>query len=227
MTSSAFATPASLAQQLHYPSRRPKAPHPWRCALGRRALGVDYGLARTGLAVSVGIAPRPLLRIDARDATTAASLVAAAARENLADEIVLGLPLNAAGERGEQAEKTLLFARKLAQAAPRLPLLLLDERFTSQEADAVLAHLDPETRRALRDSAAAASLLERYFAEGDDVRPTRFYDPPPVEVGSRSVREGRASYGEWKAAAVKAAAEQAAAMPSVKGRRRKRKGKKR
>lgn len=201
--------------------------HACHCALGRRALGVDYGLARIGLAVSVGVAPRPLPRVESRDAAAAAGLVATAARENLADEIVLGLPLNAAGERGEQAERTLAFAEKLARAAPRLPLMLLDERFTSQEADAVLVHLDQDTRRALRDSAAAAALLERYFSEGGEARPTRFYDPPAEAARVESGREEGVSYAEWKKAAVQAAAEQAAAMPAAKRGRRKWKGKKR
>eukprot|EP00171_Calliarthron_tuberculosum_P014932 IDg14932t1 len=124
-------TPAFLPVPVLTHRRRPASFVVTRCALGRRALGVDYGLARVGLAVSVGVAPRLLPRVDEDSAFAAAKAVAAAARDHLAEEIVLGLPLNSSGERGDQAKLTLAFAALLAEAAPHLPLLLLDERFTS------------------------------------------------------------------------------------------------
>ncbi len=201
-----------------------------RCALGKRALGVDYGLSRVGLAVSVGISPRPLARVETRDVCAAVEAVVAAARENLADEIVLGLPLNASGGRGEQAERTLAFATQLARASPTTRLLLVDERFTSQEADELLEGKPREERLAMRDSVAAAAILDRYFSERGEAAAEVFYEPErmwPVRGGVRA-GEGcvqRQSFAEWKREKMQAAVEQEAELGGGKPVRRKRKGK--
>lgn len=198
-----------------------------RCALGRRALGVDYGLKRVGLAVSVGVAPRLLNRLDEQDATIAAKAVAAAANDHLAEEIVLGLPLNSAGEQGDQAERTLAFAKLVTQAAPHLPLVLLDERFTSAEADVLLQGRSPEERVALRDSVAAAGILERYFAPAGEALPIPFHTPAPSQQKPVSSKGGASqiSFKEWREQRMLEARVQSEVMGLAKKGKRKRKGK--
>lgn len=183
-------------------------------------MGVDYGLSRIGLAISVGIAPRLIPRLDERDATRAARGVAKVAREHLAEEIVLGLPLNSAGEQGEQAKVTIIFAKLVCEEAPHLPLLLLDERFTSAQADYMLASVKPEERAFLRDSVSAACLLQRYFADGGgEVKPYLFHTPIIRRREGRGETREVPSYREWRAQRMKRAQEDAATM------RKKKKGK--
>ena len=121
-------------------------------------LALDYGSARTGVAVSdpTGTVARPLQVVE-RAATPAglATIIELARRES-AERIVVGLPVTLRGELGPQAEETERFVAAL-RAATRLPVETFDERFTTRlarryEADA------PE------DSVAAAHLLTGYLS---------------------------------------------------------------
>jgi putative Holliday junction resolvase len=116
-----------------------------------KVVGLDYGAARTGVAVSdpTGTVARPLTTV--RHATTDAGFnelltVIDSAEAQL---IVVGMPLTLRGEHGEQARETEAFVDRL-RAACRLPVETYDERFTS-----VLADGD--------DAKAAAHLLNDYL----------------------------------------------------------------
>ena len=117
-----------------------------------KVLALDYGSARTGVAVSdpTGTIARPIGVVER--AGTDAGL--ARLRELIAEEeperVVVGLPLTLRGERGEQAQETERFAESL-RGALDVPVELFDERFTS-----VLADGD--------DARAAAHLLTTYLA---------------------------------------------------------------
>ena len=108
--------------------------------VGTRTLGVDFGLRRTGLALSSGFAPLPLRVVPCEGDSgpdgraDAAREVARAAAGEGAAQIVLGMPLNSTGGEGEQATVTREFARVLAAAAAPLPVFLWDERFSTFEA---------------------------------------------------------------------------------------------
>ena len=99
------------------------SPPPDPGGVGTRTLGVDFGLRRCGLAVSAGFAPLPLriLPCDDADAERAfedlARRVSSVASGEGARQIVVGMPFNAAGEEGEQANVTRTFVGTLAQAA--------------------------------------------------------------------------------------------------------------
>ena len=116
-----------------------------------KVLALDYGSARTGVAVSdpTGTIARPLGVVER--AATDAGL--ARLRELIAEEqperVVVGLPLTLRGEHGEQAQETERFVDALRDAV-EVPVELFDERFTS-----VLAGGD--------DARAAAHLLSTYL----------------------------------------------------------------
>ena len=138
--------------------------------VGTRTLGVDFGLRRTGLALSSGFAPLPLRVVpcegDSADGRVdAAREVARAAAGEGAAQIVLGMPLNSTGGEGEQATVTREFARVLAAAAAPLPVFLWDERFSTFEARGRAA-----TATHGVDAVAAAVILEEFFDADCDAR---------------------------------------------------------
>ena len=119
-----------------------------------RVLGLDYGAARTGVAISdpTGTLARPL-RVVRRAATDEGlKELAALVRSEAVDRVVVGLPLTLRGERGEQAEETERFAEAL-EAALDVPVERYDERFTT-----TLAGPGPD-----EDARAAAHLLTSYL----------------------------------------------------------------
>jgi putative Holliday junction resolvase len=122
-----------------------------------RILALDFGAARTGVAVSdeTGTIARPLGVVE-RAATPAglASIGELVAREE-AERVVVGLPLTLRGERGSQAEETEAFVRALRKAI-QVPVETYDERFTT-----TLASKDGG--EAPEDARAAAHLLESYL----------------------------------------------------------------
>ena len=117
-----------------------------------KVLALDFGSARTGVAVSdpTGTVARPLTTVE-RAATDAgfAKLLAVIAAEG-PELVVVGMPLTLRGEHGEQARETDAFVERL-RAAVELPVETYDERFTS-----VLADGD--------DARAAAHLLSSYLS---------------------------------------------------------------
>jgi putative holliday junction resolvase len=97
-----------------------------------KVLALDYGAARTGVAVSdpTGTLARPL-RIVARAASEAGMKeLAELVRGEDVERVVVGLPLTLRGERGEQAEETERFAEAL-EAILDVPVERFDERFTT------------------------------------------------------------------------------------------------
>ena len=116
-----------------------------------KVLALDYGAARTGVAVSdpTGTVARPVTIVE-RAATDDgfAKLLAVIAAET-PELVVVGMPLTLRGEQGEQARETDAFVTRL-RAALEPPVQTYDERFTS-----VLAGGD--------DARAAAHLLSSYL----------------------------------------------------------------
>ena len=125
-----------------------------------KIVAVDYGSARTGVAVSdpTGTLARPIGVIE-RAGTQAGleSLVELIASEG-AERVVVGMPLTLRGEVGEQARETGRFVDQLRQAVD-VPVEGFDERFTTD-----LAEQDPGNRNLPPDARAAAHLLTSYLA---------------------------------------------------------------
>ena len=141
-----------------------------------RALGIDYGERRIGLALSdaTGLLASPWKKI-ANDAnvTVAARRLADEVRALQADErglgaIVIGLPRRLDGAPNDQTARVQQLAQLLA-AQVGIPVALQDERLTSHEADTLLAarERDWRKRKDQLDAMAAALILQDFL----DTRP--------------------------------------------------------
>jgi putative Holliday junction resolvase len=142
-----------------------------------RVLGCDYGTRRTGVAISDPGAciAFPLPTVEANTLAEAARRVAGLAAEREAAEIVVGMPLNSRGERGEQAGLTEKFVEALRSLFPG-PVREWDERLTTAQSLRALAEMgeEPSARKGRVDQVAATLLLQSYL---DSRRPQR--DNPP------------------------------------------------
>jgi putative Holliday junction resolvase len=127
-----------------------------------RVIGVDHGLRRVGLAVGdeeTGMAfPRETVPI----ATATERIRELAAAEGAA-LVVIGLPLNMDSTEGDQAANARRFGVQLA--ALGLVVTYADERLTTWDAEERARAADRPIDRNSIDSAAAALILEQYFAD--------------------------------------------------------------
>lgn len=134
---------------------------------GVRALGVDPGSKRIGIAVSdlSGTIASPLLVLK-RSKSRQHDLheLARIAREEEAEVIVVGLPLNMDGSHGPAAKAAVAEARRLATVVG-VPVELHDERLTTVTADRdmMAAGLDAVERRQVVDKVAAAIMLQSWL----------------------------------------------------------------
>jgi putative holliday junction resolvase len=130
-----------------------------------KVLALDYGSARTGVAVSdpTGTVARPLEVVERADGDVGLARVLELARREGVERIVVGLPVTLRGERGAQAEETARFLERL-RAATDLPVESFDERFTTALARSADA-------RAPEDAVAAAHLLTGYLQWKSSARP--------------------------------------------------------
>jgi putative Holliday junction resolvase len=122
-----------------------------------KVLALDYGSARTGVAVSdpTGTVARPLGVVERAASDDGIARLVELAREEDVERIVVGLPMTLRGEHGAQAEETDRFV-ELLRAAVDLPVESFDERFTTKLAEA-------GESRAEQDAVAAAHLLSSYL----------------------------------------------------------------
>jgi len=121
-----------------------------------KVIAVDYGSARTGVAVSdpTGTIARPLGVVERAGGEAGLRRLAELIRAEGAERVVVGLPLTLRGERGEQARETETFLEAL-RAAVDVPVESFDERFTTRLAQQ--SGDEPE------DARAAAHLLSSYL----------------------------------------------------------------
>ena len=122
-----------------------------------KVLALDYGRARTGVAVSdpTGTIARPLCVVEEAASGDGLARLAALIGEYEVDRIVVGLPLTLRGERGEQARETERLIDALSDVT-NIPVFAFDERFTTDLAEQTPADA-PE------DARAAAHLLSGYL----------------------------------------------------------------
>lgn len=131
-----------------------------------RTMAVDYGDARTGIAVSdlTGMICGEAFTIEEWNAERLSKRIADEARSRDVGTIVLGLPKNMDGTEGERAQKSRAF-KTMLEADTGLPVILWDERRTSVEAHAIL-HANGKKEKKHRktvDAVAASLILEGYL----------------------------------------------------------------
>ncbi|MFN8186747.1 MAG: Holliday junction resolvase RuvX [Gaiellales bacterium] len=125
-----------------------------------KVLALDYGSARTGVAVSdsTGTIVRPLEVVKRASSRAGLRRIAELVAAEHAERIVVGLPLTPRGEHGVQARETEEFVSVL-RAVTEVPVDTYDERFTTRLA----ARPDGPRRDAPEDAVAAAHLLSDYL----------------------------------------------------------------
>ena len=127
-------------------------------------LALDFGSARTGVAVSdpTGTIARPLGVVERAATPDGLKRLAELIEAEAPERVVVGLPLTLRGERGEQALETERFVEQLRLATGR-PVETFDERFTTD-----LAAQTPSATS--EDARAAAHLLTSYLTWSSGVR---------------------------------------------------------
>lgn len=132
-----------------------------------RVLAVDFGDARTGVAISdllCSIVGSTTV-IHSRNTEKTLQELQRLVMENQVGEIVMGLPKNMDGTEGSRADLCRAFAGRL-EAATGLPVKLWDERRTTVEAHNILSqhNYHGKKRKNTVDAVAASLILEGYLA---------------------------------------------------------------
>jgi putative Holliday junction resolvase len=124
-----------------------------------KVMALDFGRARTGVAVSdpTGTLARPLCVVEGAATEGGLARVSALIASEGAECVVVGLPLTLRGERGEQARETQEFVAALIDVTD-VPVETFDERFTTD-----LAEQTTGKAAADEDARAAAHLLTSYL----------------------------------------------------------------
>ena len=133
-----------------------------------RKLGIDYGDARVGIAItdSLNITVQGLETIQRKDSD---KIVLKRLDEILAqyevDTLVVGMPLNLKGEKTVRAEKTEQFIHKLKCKYNKMNIETIDERLTTVAAHKTMNFLDinKNKKRGIVDTISAVYILEMYI----------------------------------------------------------------
>jgi putative Holliday junction resolvase len=135
-----------------------------------RVMALDYGERSVGVAISdeLRLTARPLTTIR-REKWKRAQLIDRIRQlvsENEIATLVVGLPLNMDGSRGEAVERVESFISDLRRSVS-IPIVTVDERLTSREADRILREMGVglRERRARSDEYAASLILQDYIDE--------------------------------------------------------------
>ena len=132
----------------------------------KRIMGIDYGDARTGVALSdllctlVGSSKV----IPSRNQQKSVADIVRICKEQEVGTIVVGLPRNMDGSEGPRAELCRGFAEVLKEATG-LPIVMWDERRTTVEAHNILSqhNYHGQKRKNTVDAVAASLILEGYL----------------------------------------------------------------
>ena len=132
-----------------------------------RIMGIDYGDARTGVAISdllCSIVGTTYV-VPSRNTEKAVADIVKLAKANDVGKIVVGLPKNMDGTEGPRAELCRGFAQTLREATG-LEVDMWDERRTTVEAHSILSqhNYHGKKRKNTVDAVAASLILEGYLA---------------------------------------------------------------
>ena len=131
-----------------------------------KIMGIDYGDARTGIAISdlmCSIVGSTCV-VPSRNTEKAIADIVKLCKDNMVGEIVVGLPRNMDGTEGARAELCREFAAKVGEATG-LPIHMWDERRTTVEAHNILSqhNYHGQKRKNTVDAVAASLILEGYL----------------------------------------------------------------
>lgn len=131
-----------------------------------RVISVDYGTKSIGLAIcdELQLTVRPLTTIRHPELNQAAERIGKLAEEYEAETLVVGLPLNMDGSRCQAVANVDKFIADL-QPHISIPVVTIDERLTSFEADQILREMGVslKERKAKSDEYAAVLILQDYL----------------------------------------------------------------
>ena len=132
-----------------------------------KIMGIDYGDARTGVAISdllCSIVGSTCV-VPSRNREKAVADIVRLCKDNMVGEIVVGLPRNMDGTEGARAQLCREFAEVLKEATG-LPVAMWDERRTTVEAHNILSqhNYHGKKRKKTVDAVAASLILEGYLA---------------------------------------------------------------
>ena len=133
----------------------------------QKIMGIDYGDARTGVAISdllCSIVGSTYV-VPSRNTEKAIADIVKLCKDNMVGEIVVGLPKNMDGTEGARAQLCREFAQRLEDVTG-LPVKLWDERRTTVEAHNILSqhNYHGKKRKDTVDAVAASLILEGYLA---------------------------------------------------------------
>ena len=133
-----------------------------------RILGIDYGLARTGLAITdeLGITAQGLETItsNGNDKIILKRLAEILEAYDI-NTFVVGNPLNMDGSKSKRSEETEVFIHKLKSRFNKIEIILIDERLTTVEAHKTMNFLNisGKKKKNIVDTIAAVYILENYI----------------------------------------------------------------
>ncbi len=132
-----------------------------------KALGIDLGAARVGLALSddLGMLAHPLETVKVKSLGALLEHITRIIEREKVDTTVVGLPRNMDGSHGPAAAKAKEFGEKLRAAAPGCEVRYWDERMTSVAAQKALHEmgLNVKKSRPVIDQVAAQMILQGYL----------------------------------------------------------------
>lgn len=135
-----------------------------------KVLGIDLGLARTGIAISDSnqVLASPLCVIKEKDRKVLAQKISQICENEGIRKIVVGLPKNMDGSEGTSAQNATTFADMLSRVT-NLPIFMMDERGTTITATKFLndVNVRGKKRKNVVDAVAATVILQNYLDSSD------------------------------------------------------------
>lgn len=132
----------------------------------KNVLALDVGSVRIGVAATdaLGITAQGITTLNRTYLEKDIQALADLAAERKAQALVVGLPLNMNGTKGQQAEDTQVFAQALAEKCG-LPIVYVDERLTTKAAHSALieGNVRRGDRKKVVDKMAAVLILQSYL----------------------------------------------------------------
>ena len=132
-----------------------------------RIMGIDYGDARVGVAVSdaLGITAQGVATVPNKVYNKMMERLKALIDEYNTQTVVIGLPKNMDGTQGERCDVTKNFAKDLKELCPQIEIVFRDERLSTVQAAGILnvTNTRGKDRKNVIDTVSACIILEDYL----------------------------------------------------------------